>query len=492
MSREPTTTSDRAALERPAPGAYGRETHFSGGEWVPSTGHAWHPVHDCGTTDELGRIRSAGAADVDNAVRAAQAAQAAWAACPPAGRARALLDLHERLAERGDELTAVIAAEVGTAVAIADAIQVASALRALRQMAEDLMNETFEEEIGNTTVVHEPVGVVAAITPWNYPLFQAMNKVAAALAAGCTVVHKPSELAPLSAFILAEAVAAADLPAGVYNLLPGDGPTVGAMLAGHPAVQMTSFTGSTATGRHIYTLGAATIKRVALELGGKSASIVLDDADLDVAVRSSVNRAFLNSGQTCDAWTRLLVPRHRLDDVLDVAVAAAGRLSVGDQFDPATRLGPLVSARQKRRVLGYVDGALRDGATAVIGGTETPSGLDRGHFVRPTILTGVRPEMAVAQEEVFGPVLAVLTYDDEDEAIRIANGTAYGLSGAVWSGDADRAMRVARRLVVGQVVVNGGRFNPLAPFGGVKQSGIGREMGRYGLREFLEPKALQH
>jgi aldehyde dehydrogenase (NAD+) len=481
-----------AAVARPAPGGYHRETHFAGGEWVPSTGEDWHPVHDCGTTDELGRIGSASVADVDNAVRAARAAQPGWAARPPADRAQALLDLHERLATRTDELIAVIAAEVGTAIGIAGPIQVASALQMLRQTAEHLTHEPFEEEIGNTTVVQAPVGVVAAITPWNYPLFQTMNKVAAALAAGCTVVHKPSELAPLSSFILAEAVAAANLPAGTYNLVPGGGPTVGEALAGHPAVRMTSFTGSTATGRRIYTLAAAGIKRVALELGGKSASILLDDADLDVAVKSSVNRAFLNSGQTCDAWTRLLVPRRQLDAVLDLAVAATRRLTVGDQFDPATRLGPLVSAQQQERVREYIDRARHDGATAVIGGSAAPSGLDRGHFVQATILTGVRPDSAVAQEEVFGPVLAVLAYDDDGEAIQVANGTAYGLSGAVWSRDADRAMSVARRLDAGQVVLNGGRFNPMAPFGGVKQSGIGREMGRYGIREFLEPTALQH
>ena len=479
-------------ISRPVPGTYNRDTHFAGGEWISSSGAGWHAVHDCGTGDELGRVRSVSESDVERAVRAATVAQASWGQTTPAARADALMSLHERLSERAAELSAVIAAEVGTAVGIVGPIQVASALRILQLMADEVRHASLEEEIGNTTVLQSPVGVVAAITPWNYPLFQTMNKVAGALAAGCTVVHKPSELAPLSSFILAEAVAASDLPGGVYNLIPGEGAVVGELLAGHPGTQMTSFTGSTAAGKRIYALGAATLKRVALELGGKSASILLDDADLEVAVKSSINRAFLNSGQTCDAWTRLLVPRRQLDSVLELAVAGARRLTVGDQFDPATRLGPLISQRQLDRVRGYIDGALSDGARAVIGGSAAPSGLDRGHFVQATILADVRPEMAVAQEEVFGPVLAVLAYDDEDEAVRIANDTVYGLSGAVWSRDDDHATAIARRVVAGQVVVNGGPFNPDAPFGGVKMSGIGREMGRYGLHEFLETKALQH
>jgi aldehyde dehydrogenase (NAD+) len=484
-------SGNRAAIARPAPGSYIKDDFFVAGGWAPATGAEWHPVYDCGTEEELGRVRSASEADVRRAVDAAAQAQDKWAATSVGERAAALQALHDALAERAEELTAVIAAEVGTAIAIAGAIQVHSAIRTVSLMAEALSSERFEEEIANSTVMHVPVGVTAAITPWNYPLFQTMNKVAAALAAGCTVVHKPSELAPLSSLILAEAVAKAELPAGIYNLVPGAGPTVGEQLASDPRVRMTSFTGSAAAGRRVYELGAATLKRVALELGGKSASVLLEDADLDVAVKSSVNRAFLNSGQTCDAWTRLLVPRDLLDDVLDRVVAATSRLTVGDQFDPATRLGPLISDRQVQRVRNYIDGALVDGARRVVGGSEPPAGLERGHYVQATVLADVRPEMTVAQEEVFGPVLAVLAYDHVDDAVQIANDTPYGLSGAVWSADVERATAVARRMHTGQVVINGGRFNPFAPFGGINQSGLGREMGAYGLREFLETKALQ-
>ena len=276
--------------------------------------------------------------------------------------------------------------------------------------------------------------------------------------------------------MLAEATQAA-LPNGVYNLVPGSGPEVGEAMAVHPGVAMVSFTGSTVAGTRVYELAARSIKRVALELGGKSASVLLPDADFPAAVQATVNRAFLNSGQTCDAWTRLLVPRQQLDDALDLAAAAAKRLTLGDPFEPGTKLGPLISARQATRVRGYVEQALSAGASAMTGGPERPDGLERGHYFAPTVLTGVNPGMQVAREEVFGPVLAVLTFDSEAEALEIANDTGYGLSGAVWSADPDRAMRFARDMQAGQVVINGGRFNPLAPFGGVKQSGLGRERG---------------
>jgi aldehyde dehydrogenase (NAD+) len=399
--------------------------------------------------------------------------------------------LNEQLRSRAEELATVIAAEVGTALRMSRIIQVASAIDMIEITAMVLDDYSFAEEFANSVVVQEPVGVVAAITPWNYPLFQTIAKVAGALAAGCAVVHKPSELAPLSAVILAECVAAAGLPAGVYNLVTGTGPAVGEALAAHPGVRMVSFTGSTASGSRVYELASRAIKRVALELGGKSASVLLEDADVPSAVKATVGRAFLNSGQTCDAWTRLIVPRRLESEVLEVAETAAQRLPLGDPFDPATRLGPLISARQRERVAGYVAGSRSDGARVVVGGESRPGQFERGHYFRPTVLAGVTPLMRVAQEEVFGPVLAVMTYDSAEEALAIANGTEYGLSGAVWSGDADRALEFGLRMEAGQVVINGGRFNPLAPFGGMKRSGIGREMGRYGLEEFLEPKALQ-
>jgi aldehyde dehydrogenase (NAD+) len=488
---DPSPAAGPPGPHRPEPGSCDREMFFAGGSWKKAGGDQRLAVLDSGTENVLGMVRSGTPADVDLAVSAARAALPGWSALPPGVRAEHLRAVHAELSKRADDLTAVIAAEVGTAVRMAAAIQVSSALRLLELTASLLADQAFEEQVGNSLVVLRPVGVVAAITPWNYPLFQTVAKVAAALAAGCTVVHKPSELAPLSSFLLAEAAEAAALPPGVYNLVPGPGVSVGEAMASHPGVAMVSFTGSTAAGTRVYELAARSVKRVALELGGKSASVLLDDADLGPAVKASVNRAFLNSGQTCDAWTRLLVPRGRLTEVLDLATVSALRLTLGDQFDADTRLGPLVSAAQVARVRGYVDGAVGEGASAVLGGSAPPDGRDRGYYFRPTILVDVTPGMRVAREEVFGPVLAVLTYESEDEAAEIANDTPYGLSGAVWSGDPGHGMSFARRMEAGQVVINGGGFNPLAPFGGIKQSGIGRELGRYGIREFLETTALQ-
>jgi betaine-aldehyde dehydrogenase len=347
----------------------------------------------------------------------------------------------------------------------------------------------FEERIGNSLVVKEPVGVVGAITPWNYPLHQAVAKVAPALAAGCSVVLKPSEIAPSSAFILAEVVDAIGLPRGVFNLVCGTGEVVGEAIARHPLVDMVSFTGSTAAGRRVSELAAAGVKRVSLELGGKSASVVLDDADLRKAVSRTVGNCFLNNGQTCNALTRLLVTRRQHDEAAGLAAEAAASFIMGD--DGKAKLGPLASARQRDRVRGYIRVGAAEGARLVSGGPEAPEHLPRGYYVKPTVFADVKPEMTIAQEEIFGPVLCILPYDTEDDAVRIANGTVYGLAGAVWSADPERAQRVARRLRAGQVDINGGRFNLLAPFGGYKQSGHGRELGRYGLDEFLEVKSLQ-
>lgn len=488
------TDEAQPVLTRPEPGSYRYEQIFVGGRWVPAHGEEDRAVCDAATEEKVGSFRAASLEDVNEAVRAARTAFPAWRLTPVPVRAAHLRALHAQLDRRVGELASVIASEVGTAARMSLAIQAQSAINLLSVMADLLEAESFEEQAGNSTVLWEPVGVVAAITPWNYPLFQTMGKVAGALAAGCTVVHKPSEMAPLSAFILAEAIEAAGLPAGVYNLTPGRGRVVGEALATHPDVAMTSFTGSTAAGRRVYELGARTIKRVALELGGKSASVILDDPAVDLAraVRSTVNRAFLNSGQTCDAWTRLLVPRHRLSEVNELAVESAARLAVGDPFDEATRLGPVISAQQRESVAGYIDGALAEGAALVAGGSAVPEGFDRGHYVRATVLSDVTPKMQIAREEVFGPVLVVMAYDGEDQAAEWSNATEYGLSGAVWAGDDSRAMAFGRRMETGQVVLNGGRFNPLAPFGGFKQSGVGRELGAYGIREFLEPKAYQH
>jgi acyl-CoA reductase-like NAD-dependent aldehyde dehydrogenase len=328
------------------------------------------------------------------------------------------------------------------------------------------------------------------ITPWNYPLHQIMAKVAPAIAAGCTMVLKPSEVAPLNSCLLAEAALEIGLPAGVLNIVHGTGADVGEAIARHPGVDMVSFTGSVRAGQRVAALAAETIKKVTLELGGKSAFVVLDDAPLEKAIPAGVNNAMLNSGQTCSAWTRMIVPRTRLSDVLDLASAAVAKLKLGDPLDAATKLGPLVSAAQRARVEAYIQKGLQEGARLVVGGRRPPE-FTRGHYVEPTVFADVGPKMTIAQEEIFGPVLSVLPYDSEEEAIAIANDTIYGLAGGVWAGDQDRALRVARRMRTGQVDVNGGRFNPLAPFGGYKRSGIGREFGRYGLDEYFQIKAVQ-
>jgi aldehyde dehydrogenase (NAD+)/betaine-aldehyde dehydrogenase len=358
-------------------------------------------------------------------------------------------------------------------------------------MAQVTADFTWEQTVGNSLIVREPIGVVGAITPWNYPLHQIAAKVAPALAAGCTVVLKPSEVAPLNAFVLAEIFEEVGVPAGVFNLVTGFGPVVGEALAAHPDVDMVSFTGSTRAGRRVSEVAAATVKRVALELGGKSANVILDDADLATAVPDGVGKCYFNSGQTCSALTRMLVPRHRLDEVEELARTTAESFSAGDPFDGETRLGPLVSAAQRDRVRNYIDKGVGEGATLLTGGLEAPEGADRGFFVRPTVFTSVTRDMTIAREEIFGPVLVIIPYDSEDEAVEIANDTDYGLAGGVWSGDPERAKAVARRLRTGQVEVNGGGFNPMAPFGGYKQSGNGREFGAFGLEEYLEVKAMQ-
>ena len=349
----------------------------------------------------------------------------------------------------------------------------------------------WEEEIGNSRVLREPVGVLGAITPWNYPLNQIALKVAPALAAGCTVVLKPSEVVPLNAFILAEIIESAGLPPGVFNLISGTGPVAGEAVAGHPGVDMVSFTGSTRAGKRVSELAAATVKPVALELGGKSPNVILDDADFEKAVQDGVGKCYLNSGQTCSALTRMLVPREKLGLVEEIASATAQWFTPGDPFDPGTRLGPLVSDVQRERVRGYIAKGSEEDAKLVTGGAEAPEGLDRGYFVRPTVFSEVTPEMTIAQEEIFGPVLAIQAYENEDDAVRIANDTSYGLAGGVWSGSEERAVALARRIRTGQIEINGGTYNPLAPFGGYKQSGHGRENGRYGIEELLQVKSLQ-
>lgn len=466
-----------------------RDRIYVGGRWVEPRGVLCE-VENPASEQVIGSVRNGTASDAGAAVLAAQDASTAWASTTPSYRAGTLRALTAALRSRTEPLVDTLVAEVGTPVGLARSSHLGQALAILDSYADLLGTYAFEERLGNTRVRREPAGVVGAITPWNYPLYQLVAKVAPALAAGCTVVAKPAELTPLSAFILADAAADIGMPPGVLNIVPGPGTEVGEVLCTHPGVDAVSFTGSTAVGRRVAMLAADTVKRVCLELGGKSASIVLPDADLELAVTATVGNVMVNSGQTCAAWTRLLVPRPDLDQALAIAAKVAQSHVVGDPLAPGTDLGPVISGAQRASVLAYISDAVADGATIVAGGVERPVGLERGHYVRPTVLTNVAPRSRIAQEEIFGPVLVVLPYTDIDEAVRIANGTPYGLAGSVW-GPEDQSYAVAARLRTGRVDINGADWNPLAPFGGYKRSGIGRELGRWGLDEFLEVKAVQ-
>ena len=468
-----------------------RDKLYIDGAWVASTGSGTIDVINSSTEEVIGRIPEGTADDVDRAAKAAKAAFTSWAETSVEERGKYLQRVTEGLQARMMEIAQTVAGEVGMPMNLSMLIQAGLPTMTFGSMAQIVDEFPFEEQVGNSLVVREPVGVVGCITPWNYPLHQIAAKVAPALAAGCTVVLKPSEVAPLNAFILAEIIDEVGLPAGVFNLVTGVGPVVGEAIAAHPDVDMVSFTGSTRAGKRVSEVAAATVKRVSLELGGKSANVILDDADLQQAVTDGVGKCFLNSGQTCSALTRMVVPRSKLDEVERIAAEAAESYTPGDPFADGTRLGPLVSAPQRERVRGYIQKGIEEGAKLLTGGVEPPEGLETGYYVRPTVFSGVRTDMTIAQEEIFGPVLSIIPYDTEDEAIEIANDTIYGLAGGVWSGDPDRAKQVARKLRTGQVEVNGGSFNPLAPFGGYKQSGHGRELGKFGLEEFLEVKSLQ-
>lgn len=464
---------------------------YINGQWVAPHGSSVIHVVNPYTEATIGQVPAASADDVNRAVDAAKNAFAAWSTTTATERSTYLKRVAQGLKEHFNDLASLITSEVGMPLKLAGKIQVGSPI-ALFSLYADLLNDfSFEHKVGNSLVMREPIGVVGCITPWNYPLHQIAAKVAAALAAGCTVVLKPSEITPLNAFILAQVIHDAGLPAGVFNLVSGYGHDAGQALATHPYVDMVSFTGSTNTGRHLSALAAQHIKRVSLELGGKSASLVLEDADLQTAVKGTVSACYLNSGQTCSALTRLLVPEHLYDDAVAAAIACADRFTLGDPLDQNTKLGPLVSAKQRDRVLEYINKGIQQGAMLVHGGPQAFGLPATGYFVAPTILGKVQPENIVAQEEIFGPVLSISTYKDQASGIALANNSIYGLSGAVWSGDESRAIQVAKQLRTGQVEINGGGFNMLAPFGGMKQSGNGRELGVYGLEEFLEYKSLQ-
>jgi len=468
-----------------------RDQLYIDGSWAASTGTGTIDVINATTEEVMGHIPDGTADDVDAAVTAARRAFATWSQTPVEERAKYLQRLQEGLAARMDDIAQTITGEVGMPLVFSQMIQAGLPAMVMGSYVDIVNQFPFEEQIGASLVVQEPVGVIGCITPWNYPLHQIVAKVAPALAAGCTVVLKPSEVAPLSAFILADIVDDVGLPAGVFNLVSGTGPVVGEAIAAHPGVDMVSFTGSTRAGRRVSELAAQTVKRVALELGGKSPFVVLEDAPLDDAVNAGLGSCYMNSGQTCIAWTRMLVPRARQDEFVQKVKEVTATYTVGDPTDPASRLGPLISDTQRQRVRDYIRKGIDEGATLVTGGPEAPEGLDTGYFVAPTVFADVRNDMTIAREEIFGPVLSIIPYDDEDDAVRIANDTIYGLHAGVYGGDKEHATAVARRIQAGQVDVNGQSFNPLAPFGGYKQSGHGRELGRFGLEEYLQPKSLQ-
>jgi acyl-CoA reductase-like NAD-dependent aldehyde dehydrogenase len=468
-----------------------RDKLYIGGEWAESSGSGALEVINSTTEEVMGSIPEGTPEDVERAVAAARGAFETWSQTSIDERAEWMQRIADALGARMAEVAALIAQEVGMPLKLAHTIQAGLPTMSFGSMPQVMSELAWEEEVGNSLIVREPVGVVGAITPWNYPLHQIAAKVAPAMAAGCTVVLKPSEVAPLNAFLLADVLDELELPAGVFNLVTGLGPVVGEAISRHPDVDMISFTGSTAAGRKVTEAAAGTIKRVALELGGKSANVILDDADLEAAVTDGVSKCYLNSGQTCSALTRMLVPRSRLAEAEQIAAAVAEHFRPGDPFEPETTLGPLVSGTQRERVRDYIGKGQAEGAKLVHGGAEAPEGLDRGYFVAPTVFSEVTPDMTIAQEEIFGPVLSIMPYDDEEDAIRIANDSVYGLAGGVWSGDEEHAKRVARRIRTGQVEINGGAFNPMAPFGGYKQSGHGRELGKYGIEEFLQVKSMQ-
>ena len=460
------------------------------GQWVAPVEPRTLDVIDPATEEPIGRISLGSAADVDRAVAAARRAFESFGRSTREERIALLERIMAAYQARLDDLADTISREMGAPMWLAKAAQAPSGLAHLAQALEVLREYAFVENKGTTRLLKEPVGVCGFITPWNWPVNQIMCKVAPALAAGCTIVLKPSEIAPLSGILVAEILDAAAVPAGVFNLVNGDGPTVGAAIASHPGIDMVSFTGSTRAGVQVAKTAADTVKRVAQELGGKSANVILDDADLQRAVQGGVRSCFMNSGQSCNAPTRMLVPRSRQAEAIAIAKAAAESVTVGDPRTEGTTIGPVVSRPQFDKIQRLIDAGIKEGAELVTGGPGRPDGIARGYYVRPTVFANVRNDMTIAREEVFGPVLAILPYDDEEEAIRIANDTPYGLSGYVASGDPEHALRVASRLRTGNVHLNGAGPDFAAPFGGYKQSGNGREWGEYGFEEFLEVKAV--
>lgn len=468
---------------------------YIAGAWTGSASDEAIEVLDPATEQVIDTVPAGAAKDVDRAVDAAAAAFPAWSRRPHGQRVTHLAKALELFDERAEDIAALLTRDMGAPAGFSRKVQAGLPQMMFRTYI-DLVEEHGEryfagERLDNSLVVHEPVGVVGAITPWNYPLHQIVLKVVPALLAGNTVVLKPSEVAPLSAYALAEIFDEAGLPEGVFNLVSGTGPVVGETIAAHPKVDMVSFTGSTRAGTRVSQVAAETVKRVALELGGKSPNVILPEADLPQAVKRGVADVMRNTGQSCNALTRMLVHRDVYDEAVELAASSAAKYAPGDPTDSSTRMGPLVSGVQLEKVRSYIELAGTEGARVVTGGAEPVEGLEQGYYVKPTILADVRNDMRVAQEEIFGPVLALIPYDTVEEAVETANDTVYGLNAAVWSGDPEQGLAVARRLRAGQIELNGGAMNPKAPFGGYKRSGNGREWGLPGLEEFCEVKAVQ-
>lgn len=460
------------------------------GKWVDPVEPQRIEVIDPSTALPFERISAGSPGDVDLAVAAARRAFTSYARTTTAQRVELLDAIIAGYKRRSDELAAALSREMGAPLRFARTAQVGIGLAHLERIVDVLKRFPFHEQRGGNRVVHEPVGVCGLITPWNWPLNQITCKIAPALAAGCTMVLKPSEIAPLDAIIIAEILDDAGVPAGVFNLVNGDGPTVGEALARHPDVDMMSFTGSTRAGILVAKAAADTVKRVHQELGGKSPNILLPDADFEQAVRKGVAPVMENAGQSCNAPTRMLVPRERIEQVAQLAAAAAQRYRVGPADDPASDIGPVVSEVQFDKIQALIQSGIDDGAQLVLGGTGRPKGLTRGYFVRPTVFSNVTPQMRIAREEIFGPVLSIIAYDSLDEAIRIANDTPYGLAAYVQSADLKKAREVAAALRAGTVHINYPAWDSSMPFGGYKQSGNGREYAEFGLADFLEIKGV--
>ena len=470
---------------------HAREQLYIDGKWIDSLGKGSIDVINPATEEIIGRVPVGSTKDVDKAVVAAKSAFDSWSKSSIEERIELLNALSNAFKERGEELAQTITSEVGTPIGYSRVAMVGTPRVVSRSYAKILEDYVWEEEIRNSIICKEPIGVCAFITPWNFPLHQIIGKVAPAIAAGCTMILKPSKEAPLSAFILAEILDEIGLPAGVFNLVSGHGSEVGDYMSSHPDVDMVSFTGSTGAGVSVSQSAAPTIKRVTLELGGKSANVALEDADPVLVAKKAIGACHQNSGQTCSALTRLIIPESMNKQVCDVITEKNDSYLVGNPLDKETRCGPMVSLRQQLSVTEYIQSGIDEGANLISGGLGMPDGIEKGFYVKPTIFANVTPDMKIWKEEIFGPVLVITTYNTESEALKLANDSIYGLSGGVWSEDPDRAVNFAKKMRTGQVSVNGGSFNVSAPFGGYKLSGNGRELGTHGLDEFLEIKSIQ-